>query len=63
MPAASAHRQLRPTYGSVADLAHDHELMLVALRTRDLDRAQRAWADHFDASERFFLNLSQEQAQ
>lgn len=54
--------QLRPTYDSVADLAHEHELMLVALKSRDLARAKAAWVEHFDESERFFLNLIQERA-
>lgn len=54
--------QLRPNYGSVADLAHEHELMLVALRTGDLRRAQTAWAEHFDESEQFFLDLIKERA-
>jgi DNA-binding GntR family transcriptional regulator len=54
--------QLRPAYESVADLAHEHELMLLALKTSDLTRAKAAWVEHFDDSERFFLNLIQERA-
>jgi DNA-binding GntR family transcriptional regulator len=54
--------QLRPTYGSVADLASEHQLMLVVLRSGDLARAKAAWDEHFDDSERFFLNLIQERA-
>lgn len=55
--------QLRPSYGHVSDLAHEHELMLVALRTGSLTKARAAWADHFDDSERFFLTLIKERAQ
>lgn len=54
--------QLRPNYGSVADLAHEHELMLLALKTGNLAKAQAAWAEHFDDSEQFFLNLIKERA-
>jgi DNA-binding GntR family transcriptional regulator len=55
--------QLRPTYGSVRDLAHEHELLLAALRSGDLQRARVAWDKHCNDSERFFLNLIQERAQ
>lgn len=55
--------QLRPSYESVADLAHEHELMLVALKTGDLGKAKAAWNEHFDQSEQFFLNLIKERAQ
>jgi DNA-binding GntR family transcriptional regulator len=54
--------QLRPTYGSVADLAHEHELLLVALRSGNLAQATAAWDEHFHDSERFFLDLIQERA-
>jgi DNA-binding GntR family transcriptional regulator len=54
--------QLRPTYASVADLAHEHELMLLVLRSGDLAKARTAWNEHFDESEQFFLNLIQERA-
>lgn len=54
--------QLRPTYASVADLAHEHELLLVALRSGDLQQAKAAWSQHFDHSERFFLDLINEHA-
>jgi DNA-binding GntR family transcriptional regulator len=55
--------QLRPTYASVADLAHEHELLLVALRSGDVRQARAAWSQHFDDSERFFLDLIKEHAQ
>jgi DNA-binding GntR family transcriptional regulator len=54
--------QLRPTYAGVADLAREHKLLLVVLRSGDLARAKAAWDEHFDDSERFFLNLIQERA-
>jgi DNA-binding GntR family transcriptional regulator len=54
--------QLRPTYASVADLAHEHELMHLVLRSGDLAKARTAWNEHFDESEQFFLNLIQERA-
>jgi DNA-binding GntR family transcriptional regulator len=54
--------QLRPTYASVAELAHEHELLLVALRCGDLRQATAAWNEHFHDSERFFLDLIQERA-
>jgi DNA-binding GntR family transcriptional regulator len=54
--------QLRPTYGSVTDLAHEHELLLVALRSGNVQRAKAAWNEHFDDSERFFLDLIQGRA-
>lgn len=54
--------QLRPTYRSVADLAHEHELLLVTLRSGDVQRAKAAWDEHFHGSERFFLDLIQERA-
>jgi DNA-binding GntR family transcriptional regulator len=54
--------QLRPTYGSVSDLAHEHELLLVALRSGDVQQAKAAWNEHFDDSERFFLGLIQGRA-
>lgn len=54
--------QLRPTYGSVADLAHEHELLLAALRSGDVTRATGAWDAHFAESERFFLDLIKERA-
>lgn len=52
--------QLRPTYASVADLAHEHELLLATARAGDPARAQAAWSEHFDHSERFFLDLIKE---
>ncbi|NBE95299.1 GntR family transcriptional regulator [Nonomuraea sp. KC401] len=52
--------QLRPTYESVADLAHEHELLLAALRSGDLQRVRAAWNGHCDDSERFYLDLIQE---
>jgi DNA-binding GntR family transcriptional regulator len=52
--------QLRPTYGSVVDLAHEHEVLLAALRAGDRRKARAAWAEHFDDSEQFFLHLVQE---
>ncbi len=52
--------QLRPSYGSVADLAGEHEPMLLALKARDLSRAKSLWDMHFDESEQFFLNLIKE---
>lgn len=56
--------QLRPSYASVADLAHEHELLLLALRAAagsgDPARALAAWDEHFDHSERFFLDLIRE---
>jgi DNA-binding GntR family transcriptional regulator len=55
--------QLRPSYNSVADLAHEHELLLIALRGGDTKRAVKAWADHFDESENFFINLIKERTQ
>ena len=54
--------QLRPAYASVSDLAHEHELLLVALRTGNAQRARVAWGEHFNHSERFFLDLIQERA-
>jgi DNA-binding GntR family transcriptional regulator len=54
--------QLRPTYGSVAGLAHEHELLLVALRSGNVQQAKAAWNEHFDDSERFFLDLIQGRA-
>jgi DNA-binding GntR family transcriptional regulator len=54
--------QLRPAYGSVADLAHEHELLLVALRSGNVQQAKAAWNEHFDDSERFFLDLIQGRA-
>ena len=54
--------QLRPTYDSVAELAHEHALLLLALQSGDLTRAKAAWDEHFDESERFFLALIQERA-
>ena len=55
--------QLRPAYSSVSHLAHEHELLLLALRAGRLGGARRAWAEHFDRSEQFFLDLIQERAQ
>lgn len=55
--------QLRPSYGSIADLAHEHELMLLALRSGDLAKVQAAWNEHSDESERFFLNLIEGRAE
>lgn len=55
--------QLRPAYSSVSHLAHEHELLLLALRAGRLGDARRAWAEHFDHSEQFFLDLIQERAQ
>lgn len=55
--------QLRPTYGRVSDLAHEHELLLVALRSGNMQQARDAWNEHCNDSERFFLNLIQERAQ
>ncbi|MEV0570440.1 GntR family transcriptional regulator [Dactylosporangium sp. NPDC050588] len=54
--------QLRPTYRSVSDLAHEHELLLVALRAGDVTQALAAWNEHFHGSEQFFLDLIQERA-
>lgn len=54
--------QLRPTYPNAAELAREHEELLVALQSGDLARAQAAWADHFEESERFFANQIEEQA-
>jgi DNA-binding GntR family transcriptional regulator len=54
--------QLRPTYASVADLAHEHELMLVALRSGKVRQAKAAWDEHFNDSELFFLDLIKERA-
>jgi DNA-binding GntR family transcriptional regulator len=54
--------QLRPSYGSVSDLAAEHELLLVALRSGDVARATAAWNEHFQGSDRFFLDLIQERA-
>jgi DNA-binding GntR family transcriptional regulator len=54
--------QLRPTYRSVSDLAHEHELLLVALRAGDVAQALAAWNEHFHGSEQFFLDLIQERA-
>ncbi|GAA3588058.1 GntR family transcriptional regulator [Nonomuraea rosea] len=54
--------QLHPSYGSVADLAHEHEVLLAALRSGDFQRVKAAWNEHFDDSERFFLDLIQERA-
>ncbi|TDC93305.1 GntR family transcriptional regulator [Nonomuraea deserti] len=55
--------QLRPTYDSVSDLAHEHELLLEALRSGDVRQAKAAWNAHCDDSERFYLDLIQEHAQ
>ncbi len=54
--------QLRPAYSSVAALAHEHHLLLMALQTGRMSVAKKAWTDHFDDSEQFFLNLIQERA-
>lgn len=54
--------QLRPTYGSVSDLAYEHELLLVELRSGDVQRAKAAWHEHSDDSQRFYLDLIQERA-
>lgn len=54
--------QLCPTYDSVSDLAYEHEQLLVALRSGDVERAKAAWHEHFDGSERFFLDLIRERA-
>ncbi|MEU7898603.1 FCD domain-containing protein [Nonomuraea sp. NPDC049152] len=54
--------QLHPTYGSVSDLAYEHELLLEALRSGNVQRTKAAWNEHFDGSERFFLELIQERA-
>lgn len=53
---------LRPAYGSVAELAREHQLLLDALRGGDADRALAAWSEHFDESERFFLDQITERA-
>jgi 2-haloalkanoic acid dehalogenase type II len=47
-------------YSSVADLAHEHELLLGTLRAGDAQRATVAWDEHFQNAERFFLDLIQE---
>lgn len=47
---------LRPAYASVADLAAEHETLLVALAAADLAHAKAAWSAHFDDSERFFFD-------
>jgi len=52
--------QLRPTYAGVADLAHEHALLLATARAGDPARARSAWNEHFDHSERFFLDLIRE---
>ncbi|MFC6005456.1 FCD domain-containing protein, partial [Streptomonospora nanhaiensis] len=54
--------QLHPTYDSVSDLAYEHELLLVELRSGDVQRVKAAWKAHCDGSERFFLDLIQERA-
>jgi DNA-binding GntR family transcriptional regulator len=54
--------QLRPTYDSVSDLAHEHELLLVALRSGRIRQARAAWDEHFDDSEQFFFTLIEERA-
>ena len=54
--------QLRPAYDSVSDLAQEHELLLVALRSGNVQQAKVAWNEHFDDSERFFLDLIQGRA-
>jgi DNA-binding GntR family transcriptional regulator len=51
---------LRPAYGSVAELAREHDVLLAALRAGDVERAKAAWAEHFDDSERFFLDQIEE---
>ncbi|TDE51521.1 GntR family transcriptional regulator [Nonomuraea mesophila] len=52
--------QLRPTYESVSDLAHEHESLLAVLRSGDLRQVRAAWNGHCDDSERFYLDLIQE---
>ncbi|MGP3935573.1 GntR family transcriptional regulator [Nonomuraea sp. KM88] len=54
--------QLRPAYDSVSDLAREHELLLDALRSGDVQQARAAWNAHCDDSERFYLDLIQEHA-
>jgi DNA-binding GntR family transcriptional regulator len=54
--------QLHPAYGSVSELAREHELLLEALRSGDVARVTAAWSEHFLDSERFFLDLIQERA-
>jgi DNA-binding GntR family transcriptional regulator len=54
--------QLRPAYRSVRELAHEHDMLLTALRAGGSELAQAAWNAHFDHSERFFLDLLQERA-
>lgn len=50
-------------YRSVADLAHEHDLLLATRRSGDVQRATAAWDEHFQSSGRFFLNLIEERAQ
>jgi DNA-binding GntR family transcriptional regulator len=55
--------QLRPSYDSVSDLAHEHQLLLVALGSGRVRPARAAWGGHFNDSEQFFSTLIQERAQ
>lgn len=43
---------LRASYATPADLAHEHESRLEALRGTDADRAVAVWAAHLDDAER-----------
>ena len=54
--------QLRPIYASVSDLAHEHQLLFVALGSGRVRPARAAWDEHFNDSERFFSTLIEERA-
>lgn len=53
--------QLQPAYGTISELAQEHQLLFEELEKGNLKNAQTAWSGHFDNSEKFFLQLIKEQ--